>query len=217
MSENLKERFEEDFKTLIKALYAIAPSRNIVSQLIMLLPLTEDDIKMLFPGIIDDPDYWEIAKTALGLKKITQYGTNKEIIECDYSSLAKAISSFFEYAFKALQNTSTRSAISTIYGKIISNLEREWIEARLKALLNNTDLSDIAKQILLLLVDKNEIYIDDIKNYGIDPNEAKYCIEILKKLKLIDTVSYGERLRISLPYHIKDRYRDQIIQILRGD
>jgi len=35
------EEFKEDFKKIIKAIYVLMPSRNRVSQLIMLLPMRE--------------------------------------------------------------------------------------------------------------------------------------------------------------------------------
>jgi len=207
MSESQEISVKEDFKNLIKAIYALLPSRNMVSQLIMLLPLREESIEELFPEVIKDVEYWEIFRTALGLHK--SYSGNIEA--SSYSTIAGALREFINRIFEFLSDERNRAAISSLLGELVPNAEREWLEVRIKAVLKNPSIGSTAKKILMLLTGNQSINVKELSSkLNIGEQEVKQCIYTLWNLKLIEIS--GEN--ISMPYRVKNRYISYIKKLL---
>ena len=207
MSESQKSSINEDFKNLIKAIYALLPSRNLVSQLVMLLPLSEETIQELFPELTKDVEYWEIFSTALGLYK----NYRGEITTSSYNTIADALKAFISRIFEILRDEKNRAAISSLLGELVPNAEREWLEVRIKAVLKNSSIGSIAKKILMLLTESHSINIKEVPSkLNISEQELKQCIYILGSLKLIEIS--GEN--VSLPYHVRERYISYIKKML---
>lgn len=206
MSKTQEVSVKEDFKNLIKAIYALLPSRNAVSQLIMLLPLSEEYIEELFPEVTRDVEYWEIFRTALGLSK--EYSGN---IKASYSTLAGALKDFVDRIFEFLSDEKNRAAISSLLGELVPNAEREWLDVRVKAVLKNPSIGSVAKKVLMLLAESQSINITDLPNkLNIDEQELKQCIYVLQNLKLIEIS--GEN--VLLPYRVRGRYISYIKKLL---
>lgn len=209
MENQKKASIKEDLKTLIKAIYALMPSRNIVSQLIMLLPLREENIEELFPEAIEDIEYWDIFRTGLGLSK--SYRGDIEVYS--YSTLAGILKDFINRVFEVLRDERSRAAISSLLGEIVPNMEREWLDVRVKAVLRNPAISNVAKKILMLLVETQNVNIKELsRKLNISENDVKQCIYVLRNLKLIDIS--GDNVSLSLPYGIRERYISYIKKLL---
>ena len=160
MDKSQEASIKEDFKNLIKAIYALLPSRNRVSQLIMLLPLREESVEELFPELTEDVEYWEMFGFALGLSK-NYYNGN---IEASYNSIARALRDFVNKVFEFLSDERNRAAISSLLGELVPNAEREWLEVRLKAILKNPLIGDVAKKILMLLTETSSINVKELSS-----------------------------------------------------
>ncbi len=207
MSESQEVSIKEDFKNLIKAIYALLPSRNAVSQLIMLLPLREESIEELFPEVTEDVEYWEIFRTALGLRKSYM----ESIGAPSYSTIAGALRDFINRVFEFLSDERNRAAISSLLGELVPNAEREWLEVRIKAVLKNPLIGDTARKILMLLTETSNINVKELSSkLNIKEPEVKQCIYVLSSFKLIEVS--GES--ISIPYRVKDRYSSYIKKLL---
>ena len=207
MSESQEVSVKEDFKNLIKAIYALLPSRNMVSQLIMLLPLREESVEELFPEVTEDVEYWEIFRTALGLHK--SYSGNIEA--SSYSTIASALRDFINKVFEFLSDERNRAAISSLLGELVPNAEREWLEVRIKAVLKNSLIGNTARKILMLLTETSSINVKELSSkLNIKEQEVKQCIYVLSNFKLIEV--RGEN--VSLPYRVKDRYSSYIKKLL---
>jgi len=209
MDKSQRNAINEDLKTLIKAIYALLPSRNLVSQLIMLLPLSEDAIQELYPEITEDVEYWETLSIALGLQK----DYKGEIATSYYNTIAYALREFINRIFEILRDEKTRAAISALLGELVPNAEREWLEVRIKAALKEPSIGTVAKKILMLLTESPSITIKEIPSkLNIGEQELKHCIYVLRNLKLIEVSDEN----ISLPYHVRERYIPYIKKLLGG-
>ena len=207
MSESQEASVKEDFKNLIKAIYALLPSRNMVSQLIMLLPLREEALEELFPEVTKDVEYWEIFKAALGLHK----SYSGDIEASSYSTIAGALRKFIDRIFEFLSDEKNRAAISSLLGELVPNAEREWLEVRVKAVLKNPSIGSLAKNVLMLLAENRSINIKELPSkLNISEQELKQCIYVLQNLKLIEVS--GEN--VSLPYRVRERYISYIKKLL---
>jgi len=207
MSESQKSTVNEDFKNLIKAVYALLPSRNLVSQLIMLLPLSEETIRELFPEITKDIEYWETLGAALGLYK----NYRGEITVSSDGTIAYALKVFINRIFESLRDEKTRVVISYLLQEPILNAEREWLEVRIKAVLKDPSIGSIAKEVLMLLTEVQSINIKEIPSkLNINEPELKQSIYVLRNLKLIE--ANGEN--ISLPYYVREKHISYIKKLL---
>lgn len=207
MGEQREVSVKEDFKSLIRMVYALLPSRNMVSHLIMLLPLKEETIKELFPEVIEDVEYWEIFKKALGLQR-SYYSGN---IEAAYNTIASALRDFINKIFEFLSDEGNRAAISSLLGELVPNAEREWLEVRIKSVLKNPSIGSTARKILMLLTETSSINVKELSSkLNIKEQEVKQCIYVLSNFKLIEVS--GEN--VSLPYRVKDRYSSYIKKLL---
>lgn len=209
MSESQEVSIKEDFKNLIKAIYALMPSRNMVSQLIMLLPLREENVEEFFPELTRDVEYWEMFKTALGLSK--SYSGN---VEPSYTSIASALKSFIDKIFEVLSDEGVRAAVSSLLGELMPSVEREWLEVRIKAVLKNPTISNVARKVLTLVAESLSVNLKELSSkLNIEERELKQCIYVLSNLKLIEVSNEN----VSLPYRVRDKYVSYIKNLLRGN
>ena len=207
MSVSQEISVKEDFKNLVRAIYALMPSRNMVSQLIMLLPLREEALEELFPEVTEDVEYWEIFKAALGLRK----DYNKNIDASSYGTMAGALKEFISRIFDFLSDAKNRAAISSLLGELIPNVEREWLEVRVKAILKNPSIGDTARKVLMLLTENPDTNIKELSSkLNLKEQEIKRCIYALSNLKLVEV--NGEN--ISLSYQVKNKYIPYIKKLL---
>jgi len=207
MNESQNLSINEDFKNLVKAIYALLPSRNLVSQLTMLLPLREEIIQELFPELTKDVEYWEMFSVALGLSKNYQ----GEMDTSYRDTIAYALKDFINRIFEILRDEKARAAISSLLGELVPNAEREWLEVRIKAVLKIPLIGAIAKNILMLLTENPSISIKEVPSkLNISEQELKQCIYVLGNLKLIEVS--GEN--VSLPYQVRERYIPYIKKLL---
>lgn len=209
MSKSKEVSIKEHFKNLIRAIYALLPSRNMVSQLIMLLPLKEESVEELFPEITEDIEYWEMFKAALGLRS---YEGNVETSYYGYA-IANALKDFINRVFEILSNEGNRAAISSLLGELIPNAEREWLEVRVKSVLENPSVSNVAKKVLMLLAENPNVNIKELPTkLKIREQDVENCLYVLSNLKLVEIS--GEN--ISLPYSVKSKHISYIKKLLRG-
>ncbi|ADI31257.1 hypothetical protein [Staphylothermus hellenicus] len=204
MTKSDEASIKEEFKKLIKAIYTLLPSRNKVSQLIMLLPLKEEVIQDLYPELFEDIEYWEMFNSALGL-----YRSSEGKIHA--SGLADALKDFINRIFQILRDEKYRAAISALLGEISPNPEREWLEVRIKAVLKDPSIGSAAKKVLMLLVETRSASTKELPSkLNIDEQELQHTIYALKNLKLVEI--NGET--ISLPYDIRERYTLYVKKLL---
>ncbi len=209
MNNSQSMSLKEDFKNLVKAIYALLPSRNRISQLLMFLPLKKEVVDMLFPEITKDVDYWDVLKEVLGLYE-DSYGN----LNYRYSGLGSLLRYFIQQLFEILKADITRGAISSLVGesKPLPNPEREWLELRVKAVLESPMLGDIARGVLALLSVTPSTSIEELsKKLNVEKQRVEQCIYVLFNLKLVETTEDG---RVWLPRYIQEKYLSHIKRLL---
>ncbi len=171
----------EEFKQLINSLLSLTPSRSRITQLLMLLPLSESEARELFPDIVEHDEMWELLRIVLGIE------ARDDKLVLSRNSLGSYIREFIENSFSILRDPSIRGNISAIVGSMISNPEREWIELRLKSVVSDEELGNVVKKILALLADVDYLDIAEIEGkVQANKSQIRRALYVLSILKIID-------------------------------
>ena len=186
---------KEEKKNLIKALEALLPSRNLISQLVMLLPLEHHRVKDMYPELVEDPDYWGILCTALGLNQIEQKG--EIIYQPFYGSLSSKLRTIIDSLFELVRDDTKRALLSSAIGCAVKNYEREWLDSRLETLLGEESISKPVRQILKVLCEKDLASLEEMKEKTeLSEAEIERGVYILKEFKLIEE-TYDKKLKLA--------------------
>lgn len=176
---------KEDIRNLLKGVELIMPSRNLVSQIIMLLPMEEYKVLDFYPQLAKDESIRENLKSALGITVTSSKG----IKTCDvsYGGLGFIIKSFIEGFFNLLHNEEVKRSLEALYGKSIENFEREWLEVRIKPFIEKEALSRIALPYIKFLLNTGNATEKTIaQKTGLDINNVRIMTYYLESLKLIE-------------------------------
>lgn len=181
--------------SLIDALISISPTRNKISQFILLVKgLSYNDALKLFPFLKDRRVREEIFN-ALGLQ-VSSTGT----IEFSGQSFASGVSSILMNEMLLLSNTNIRNALSAALLRRVENLKEEWAYHRLQRVSKEAQSSSHGKVAVMILkfirssgekggyiIDKTRL-INYLKDQKIDEKVIKEAIALLLSYKLIDVM-----------------------------
>ena len=199
----------KELENLVEAFEALLPSRNLVSQLIMLLPLEYDRIMDMYPELTEDHDYWNMLCNTLGLSSREEGG--RIIYSVSKDSLAMQILLTINFLFNFTRNDTSRALLSTLIGRIVPNYERIWLDARLKALLNEEKISGPIRKILKVLLESEAISPKDLKEKtGLKDAEIERAVYILKEFKIVEEI-YDSRLRLK---PCVSRYKQYVLKVI---
>jgi len=153
-------------------------------------------------------------KAALGLDK-RGYCNKPTRYNSKYSGLADALKSSINKLLEVLRDEKVRAVISSLFGDLVPNAEREWLDLRLHAMLEDPELGEITKKILMVLLENECINTREISSMlNIDESKLKQCIQVMQDFKLIE-INYNDS--ISIPYSIKSHYAEYIRKkLVRG-
>jgi len=200
----------EDVRNLLEGIELIMPSRNIITQIIMLLPMEEHKILELFPQLTKDEPVLENLKKALGISIVTSNGIKTWYVS--YGSLGYMLKNLIEGFFELLHNKETKNSLETLYGKKIEDYEREWLEARIKPFIDKKAISKIALPYLKLLLNTGNVTEELIaQKTGLDYHDVKILTYYLESLKLIE--KHNGHITLSL---IAMKYRNFLINIIKN-
>jgi len=201
--------FKTQLKELIYSLFSIAPSRNSISRLIMLLPLDEKIANQMYPELADR-HMMEYLRLAIGLKR---FDSN---IEMGWDTLAVYIRDFIGNLFEVLKRTEVRAALTALLGDSVPNLEEEWITFRIKSVINDRQVGKSAKDVIktLLEVEPYEYrsFEELISTTSIEESELRKALSLMEAFKLIDRKD-GSKYR--LKPEIK-KYEELVKELVEG-
>ncbi len=179
--------------SLIDALISISPTRNKISQFVLLVKgLSYNDALKLFPFLRDRKIREEIFN-ALGLQ-ISSTG----MIEFSGQSFASGLSSILINEMLLLSNTNIRNALSAALLRRVENLKEEWAYHRLQRVSREAQSTSQGKAAIMILKlirnlgEKSGYVIDKVRlvNYlkeqKIDEKTIKDAISLLLNYKLIE-------------------------------
>lgn len=216
---------------LINALANLSPSRNIISQLILLLPKDLATIEHSYPEV-SSPEAREILERYFGLK----FGDIVKREENSFAaSLYEIIHSLFdwlddEFTYEkssqygeAARKIDVRSSLAKLTGVHVSSIPNpysEWAKLVLKKLLSRPNGDKILDFLKMLL--KHESFIVDRRGYSRgarQPDWELFLSEVREKLK-VDPVELEEIKRhiIGVPeYSGSKRSKDATVNILHSE
>ncbi len=179
--------------SLIDALVSISPTRNKISQFVLLVKgIPYNDAIKLFPFLKDRRTREEIFN-ALGLQ-ISAAGT----IEFTSQSFASGLSSILVNEMMLLSNINIRNALSAALLRRVENLKEEWVYHRLQKVSREAQANNYGKVAITILkfirslgekggyiVEKARL-INYLKEQKIDEKTMKDAINLLIDYKLIE-------------------------------
>ena len=201
--------FKTQLKELIYSLFSIAPSRNSISRLIMLLPLDEKIANQMYPELADR-HMMEYLRLAIGLKR---FDSN---IEMGWDTLAVYIRDFIGNLFEVLKRTEVRAALTALLGDSVPNLEEEWITFRIKSVINDRQVGKSAKNVIKTLLEVKSYEYRSFEELmsitSIEENELRKTLSLMEAFKLIDKKD-GSKYR--LKPEIK-KYEELVKELVEG-
>lgn len=195
--------------SLIDALVSIAPTRNKISQFVLLVKgMSYNDAMKLFPFLKDRRTREEIFN-ALGLQ-ISPTGT----IEFTGQSFASGLSSILTGEMMILSNINIRNALSAALLRRVENLKEEWVYHRLQRVSREAQLSAHGKAAITILkfirslgekggyiIEKSKL-INYLKEQKIDEKTMKDAINLLINYKLIEVTQDSITLADDVWHHL---------------
>jgi len=213
-NENEEIGIIEHISRVIDALLTLAPSRNLLIQFLDMLPMKLSEAKEIFNEIFKDSEMWEYLKEAFKIR-VTKEG----IVELEtYDNWAKSFLESIRVFLMAIADPKLRAILTVLYGKgaKIPNLDREYFERKIEAVLGDDELKPKLLKILHAFVSHHvsTIYMDDLKKESeLSDDEldaALYVLELYKIIKPRD--SYSSRIEL-----FSDTYLEYIKEYLRSE
>ena len=188
--EVLDININEHVSTFIKALIALSPSRNRVTQFLYLIYLNHriryDILYESFPEIMKDEDKKKLFFEIFGVKLVDEH------IELDREDYGYALASFIDKVMLLFENPEFRKSASAFieeeFPEGIPNLREEWVKVRLEGLKQVPEFSENAFKILTAL-----------KSYG------RRSLETLKKLCKLDEYTLRRTLNLLEIYRLVNK------------
>ncbi|HDI74700.1 MAG TPA: hypothetical protein ENF55_01950 [Thermoprotei archaeon] len=202
----------EEMENLVEALEVLLPSRNLISQLVMLLPLEHHRVRDMYPELVEDPDYWSLLCNALGLSRIERKG--EVVYEPSYGSFSSKLRTIIDSLFELIRDNTKRALLSSAVGRIVLNYEREWLDSRLEALLREENISKPVKKILRVLCEEDSALPEEIKKKTeLSDAELERALYVLKEFKLIEK-TYDRKLKLESRVAY---YKHRIIEVIMSE
>ncbi len=187
----MSEMIKEHLKILLNSLTNLSPSRNIISQFILLLPKDFATIEHSYPELIT-PEAKEVLK----------------VLGVDFGDVVKRTNGFSDHVFKAihkifdlLDDEDIRVVLAKLTGVSIDSIPNpyeEWVKLVLKKLLDRP-IGEKVIEFLKMLIEKSHFMVER-RGYsrGANPsNWQPFLEEARDKLKL-NPAEFREVLRLTV-------------------
>ncbi len=186
-------------RKLMEAVLGILPSSSRLTQLLLLLPMGEDEARDVFPEFLEDVELWESLRVTLGI----DVGADG-VLRLRENSLGYAIRRFIEDIFELLRDPLLRTALYALVGFSFENPEFAWVRIRAERVLSDTTLGRYARVILLYLLSNEKARIDELlEATRIDREAVENTIYLLQRYKLVKVEGEVVRLEEDVKHHAR--------------
>ena len=182
----------EQLRNLIEALLSLVPSRNLISQLIMLLPQDEDTLRSMYPELADR-NFRDFLKVGVGLS----YYDGR--VEYSGSSLSGVLRHFISQVFDVLNRPDVRAALSALTGITVPNVGEEWVRTRLETVSEEVG-EDVVRRTLKALIAAGYDYksFEELRNAtSLDEETLRKALLMMETYKLIEKPSNEDKYRLT--------------------
>lgn len=197
--EQVEKEFIKQLSNFVKALIAIAPSRNYITQFLFLIRINEGrlDYKVLedaYPDIMKDNYVRDAFAKIFGI-------SFSEKVSLNIYGYGWHLTEFIMKAFTLFDDPEFRAKVSSLlkedFPEGIPNLAREWIEVSLEGLSSEPTYGENSIKILKEIVKTGRLKIKDLeRKLGLDRGTIFQCLDLLGIYNLIKK-DYDESYRAS--------------------
>jgi hypothetical protein len=171
---------KEHVRTLIEALTNLSPSRNLISQLILLLPKTLSTVECSYLEITSSAEAKSLLQQHLGVEF-------EDMVKRASNSFSEAFYKQIHKIFDQLTNEETRSSLAKLSNVPVSSIPNpyaEWVRLVLKKLLTRPEGSKIIG-FLRMLVERDSfiVYREGYSRGAYQPDWEPFLEEARKKIK----------------------------------
>lgn len=202
---NVQPRLKEHLFNLLNALTNLSPSRNLISQLILLLPKDTTAIERSYPEF-SDPQGQEILKS-LGIR------FNEEIIRED-GSFAEILYKHIHELFDWLDEETIRSEVAKVTDTPIDFIPNPYSEWARKVLAKFAEMpkGDKMLSFIKMLIEHNSFIVSRVgySRGAYQPDWQPFLDDVKKKLRLnpAELKEFLELVVESKPEHISKEVRE---------
>ena len=178
--------FKKQLSNFIKALIAIAPSRNYITQFLYLIRMNRSiDYRILedaYPDIVKDDYVREALARVFGISFTDKVSLNPE-------GYGWSLTSFIEFIFKLFENPEFRAKVSALlkdeFPEGIPNLAKEWVEVRLDGLRSEPTYGEQSIKVLKEIARIGRVRPEDLeKKLGMNKGLILQCLSLIELYKL---------------------------------
>jgi len=179
----------EEAQRFINALHALCPSRNYLSQYLLMIPKEYPTIYDLFPEFLSDVEIRENLKNALGL----EYGYQVNVIG---DGLAQHLRIFLLKLFDLMESSVVRYSLRSLLGvtdEALFNPRLEWIKSKLVGIKSGTNDGPNIIKFLQVLSTTEEPYAQWRSTEELRAKLKKTDEEFKRSLKLAEDLLFVQR------------------------
>lgn len=178
--------FKKQLSNFIKALIAIAPSRNYITQFLYLIRMNHSiDYKILedaYPDIVRDDYVREALARVFGISFTDKVSLIRE-------GYGWSLTSFIEFIFKLFENPEFKAKVSALlkdeFPEGIPNLAKEWVEVRLDGLRSEPTYGEQSIKVLKEIARIGRARLEDLeKKLGMNKGLILQCLSLIELYKL---------------------------------
>jgi len=184
---SVSEEFIKHLSNFVRALIAIAPSRNYVTQFLYIVKMNGSvDYHLLedaYPEIMKDDYIRDAFAKAFGVS----FG---EKVSLESGKYGYHLTRFIDEVFKLFESSEFRAKASALlkdeYPEGIPNLVEEWLEVRIRGALSDPNYGKNAIRILKEIAKVGRLKVEDIeRRLGLGRGVIYQCLNLLDIYKLV--------------------------------
>ncbi|MEM1798110.1 MAG: hypothetical protein QXX87_02705 [Candidatus Jordarchaeales archaeon] len=186
--EQVEKEFVKQLSNFVKAIIAIAPSRNYVTQFLFLIRVNEGrlDYKVLeeaYPDIMKDSDVRDAFAKIFGI-------SFSEKVSLKANGYGWHLTDFIMKAFELFESSEFRAKVSSMlkeeFPEEVPNLAREWVEVSLEGLSSEPTYGKDSIKILKEIVKIGRLKVEELeKRLNLDRGTILQCLDLLSIYNLI--------------------------------
>lgn len=185
---------KEHVRTLIEALTSLSPSRNLLSQFILLLPKASSIAEYSYPEITSSAEAKSLMKQHFGV----EFG---DTVKRTDGSFSEALYKQIHKIFDQLANEEIRSSLAKISDVAVDSIPNpyaEWVKLVLKELSSRPNGSKII-DFLRMLVERDSfiVYREGYSRGASQPDWEPFLEEAKKRIKA-NPAEFEEILRLTV-------------------
>lgn len=207
----------DELQKLVNTLNALCPSRNYISQYLLLVPKDYPTIHDLFPEFLSDVEVREDLKKILGI----DYGYQ---VSASGDTLSNHLRNFLFKLFDLMENPTLRESLCKLLGvsdNALFNPRLEWIRARVNGVKSDKKDGPTSIKILQVLASTEEPYEywrlnEDLrKKVGGEDEQYKKSLKLCEDLYLVTTQSQAGKPGYVLSNELI-KYLDTVKEIIES-